>query len=57
MKRKQIASMGNALIWAAAILASSIVLRWGENTNMIVVILAGAAGASIMIVSRALKTD
>jgi len=57
MKKKQIASLGNALIWAAAILASSIVLRWGENPNMIVVILGGAAGASILTVSNALKSE
>jgi hypothetical protein len=55
MKNIHAVSLGNALIWAAAILATAIVLRWSGNENMVIVILGGAAGASIMIVSKALR--
>jgi hypothetical protein len=48
-------SLGNALIWAAAILATAIILRWSGNEGMVIVILGGAAGASITIVSNALR--
>lgn len=48
-------SLGNALIWAAAILAVAIILRWSGNEGMVIVVLGGAAGASITIVSNALR--
>lgn len=55
MRKVHPASLGNALIWAAAILAAAIIQRWGENASMLIVVLGGAAGASILIVSRALR--
>lgn len=55
MKRIHPASLGNALIWAAAILAAAIILRWSGTDTMVLVILGGAAGASIMIVDNALR--
>ena len=55
MKKVNPVSLGNALIWAAAILATAIILRWSGNETMVVVILGGAAGASITIVSNALR--
>ena len=57
MKNIHYASIGNALIWAAAILATSIMLRWSEQPGLLIVILGGAAGASIMLVDRALRKD
>jgi lipid-A-disaccharide synthase-like uncharacterized protein len=48
-------SLGNALIWAAAILGTVIVLHWFDNESMVLAILGGAAGASITIVSNALR--
>lgn len=55
MKDINAVSLGNALIWAAAILATVIVIHWSGNEGMVVVILGGAAGASITIVSKALR--
>lgn len=55
MKKIHPASLGNALIWAAVILASAVLLRGTEQAGMVVVILGGAAGVSISIVSSALK--
>jgi hypothetical protein len=45
------------MIWGAAIIASAILLRGEGHVNMIVVILAGVAGAGIIIVSNALIQD
>jgi hypothetical protein len=55
MKNINPVSLGNALIWAAAILAVAIVLHWSENEGMAVVILGGAAGASILLINGALR--
>jgi hypothetical protein len=55
MKNVHPVSLGNALIWAAAILAVAIVLHWSENEGMVVVIMGGAAGASILLVSNAFR--
>ena len=55
MKNINPVSLGNALIWAATILAVAIVLHWSENEGMVVVILGGAAGASILLISDALR--
>lgn len=49
------ASLGNALIWAVAILGTVIVLHWFDNESMVLAVLGGAAGASITIVSNALR--
>ena len=54
MRKVNPVSLGNALIWAAAILAVAIILRWSDTEGMAVVILGGAAGASITLVSNAL---
>lgn len=48
-------SLGNALIWAVAILGTVIVLHWFDNESMVLAVLGGAAGASITIVSNALR--
>lgn len=55
MKKLHPASLGNALIWAAAILATAIILHWSGTETMVIVVLGGAAGASITIVSNALR--
>jgi hypothetical protein len=55
MKNIHPASLGNALIWAAAILATVVIFHWSGNESMVVAFLGGAAGASIMIVSKALR--
>ncbi|MEA3376160.1 MAG: hypothetical protein U9R72_08205 [Chloroflexota bacterium] len=57
MKKIHPASLGNALIWAAAIIATAVILRGTEHAGMLVVILAGAAGASSMIVANALRGE
>lgn len=54
MKKQHSASIGNAVIWAAVIIASAVLLRGTEQAGMMVVILGGAAGVSISIVSSAL---
>lgn len=55
MKKNHYVSIGNAFIWAAAIIASAIILRGAEYSGMVVVILGGAAGASIILVGNALR--
>ncbi len=55
MKRVHGASMANALIWAAAIIGAAIMLRGTPQAGQVVVILGGAAGASVMIVGDALR--
>ncbi|MFO7741797.1 MAG: hypothetical protein R6X31_05720 [Anaerolineae bacterium] len=57
MKKIHPASLGNALIWAAAIIATAVILRGTEHAGMLVVILGGAAGASSMIVANALRGE
>jgi lipid-A-disaccharide synthase-like uncharacterized protein len=55
MQKVHPASLGNALIWAAAILGTVVVMHWSENQGAVVAVLGGAAGASITIVSNALR--
>lgn len=55
MKKLNNVSVGNALIWAAAILASAVILRGTPYAAPMVVILGGAAGASVIIVENALR--
>lgn len=43
------------MVWAAAILAVAIINHWSGSDGMIVVVLGGATGASITIVSNALR--
>jgi hypothetical protein len=57
MEKIHPASLGNALIWAAAIVAVAVILRGTEHAGIVVVILGGAAGASIMIVANALRGE
>ena len=57
MKNTHPASLGNALIWAAAILAAAIILHWSGTNSIVLLVLGGAAGASITIVSNALRKD
>lgn len=57
MRRLNTVSLGNALIWAAAIIAVAVLLRGTEHAGMVVVILGGAAGASILLVSGALRRE
>jgi hypothetical protein len=55
VKKMNRVSLGNALIWAAAILGTAIVIHWSENEAAVLCILGGAAGASIMLVSDAVR--
>lgn len=55
MKKLNPLSLGNALIWVAAILGTAIVMHWSENEGAVLVILGGAAGASIMLVNDAVR--
>jgi hypothetical protein len=55
VKRVHGASMANALIWAAAIIGAAIMLRGTPQAGQVVVILGGAAGASVVIVGDALR--
>jgi hypothetical protein len=45
------------LIWGAAIIAAAVVLRGTEHAGIVLIILAGAAGASVVIVGNALRRD
>jgi hypothetical protein len=55
MKKNRIVSFWNAIIWGVAILAVAIILHWSESVTMVVAVLGGAAGASIILVSNALR--
>lgn len=55
MRNVHSASIGNAVIWGAVIIASAVLLKGTEHAGMMVVILGGAAGISIIIVSIALS--
>jgi hypothetical protein len=55
MKELQRASIADALIWAAAILAAAIILRGTPQAGQVVVVLGGAAGASITLLESALR--
>jgi hypothetical protein len=55
MSKIHSASIGNAVIWGAVIIAAAVLLRGTDQAGMMVVILGGAAGVSISIVSNALK--
>ncbi|MEA3408497.1 MAG: hypothetical protein U9R48_10550 [Chloroflexota bacterium] len=55
MRNLRYISMGNALIWAAAIIAVAVILRGTKDAGTIVVILGGAAGASVILVSSAMR--
>ena len=55
MKKNHYVSIGNAFIWAAAIIATAILVHGAEHSGVVVVILGGAAGASIILVSNALR--
>lgn len=57
MRRIHPVSLGNALIWAAVIIAVAVLLRGTEHAGMVVVILGGAAGASVLLVSGALRQE
>ena len=57
MRRMHPVSLGNALIWAAAIIAVAVLVRGTDHAGMVVVILGGAGGASILLVSGALRKD
>jgi len=56
MKKIRSAALGNALIWAAVLLAAAIILQGTDKAGIMVVILAGAAGASIVLVGNALRS-
>jgi hypothetical protein len=55
VKKNHYVSIGNAFIWAAAILATALMSRGSEHSGMIVIVLSGAAGASIIFVTSALR--
>jgi len=57
VKKNRYVSIGNALIWAAAILAAAIVLRGTEHAGLIVTILGGAAGGSIILVDKVVRNS
>jgi hypothetical protein len=55
MRRINLVSLGNALIWAAAVIAVAVLLGGIEHAGTVVVILGGAAGASVLLVSGVLR--
>jgi hypothetical protein len=55
MKKVHGASVANSLIWAAAIIGAAIMLRDTPQGGQVVVILGGAAGASVIVVGNALR--
>jgi hypothetical protein len=55
MKKLNGVSLGNALIWAAAILASAVILRGTPYVTPMIAILGGAAGVSVIMVENALR--
>ena len=55
MKALQRASLWDALIWGAAILAAAVILRGTPQAGQVVVVLGGAAGASITLLESALR--
>jgi hypothetical protein len=57
MKKINAVSIYNALIWGIAILAVAIINHWSENEAMVLAVLGGAAGASIVLVSNALRQE
>lgn len=48
------AALGNALIWAAALLATAVLLRGSEQAGVVIVVLGGAAAGSVLLVGREL---
>jgi hypothetical protein len=57
MKNVNKISLGNAFIWTAAILAVAILNHWSGSEVIVLAVLGGAAGASITIVSNALRKE
>jgi hypothetical protein len=57
MKKIHPVALGNALIWTAAILAAAALLRGADQATLVLAILGGAAGGSIITVSNALRKD
>ena len=57
MKHVNKVSLGNGLIWAVAILAVAVLNHWTGSEALILAVLGGAAGASITIVSNALRKE
>jgi hypothetical protein len=55
VKKLHGASIANSLIWGAAIIGAAIMLRGTPQAGQVVVILGGAAGASVVIVGDALR--
>lgn len=55
VKKFDNASIANAVIWAAAILASAVILRGTQYAIPMIVILGGAAGVSVLLVEGALR--
>ncbi len=55
MTRAAGVSIGNAVIWAAVILASAMVLRGTDGFAKLLPILGGGAGGSIVVVAGGLR--
>lgn len=55
MKELRIVSIANALVWAAAIIGTAIILRGTPQAGVVVIILGGAAGGSIIALEDALR--
>jgi hypothetical protein len=55
MRKEHRVSIANAFIWAATIIATAVILRGTDQAGMVTVILGGAAGASILLVSDELR--
>jgi hypothetical protein len=55
MRKEHRVSIANAFIWAAVIIATAVILRGTDQAAMVTVILGGAAGASILLVSDVLR--
>jgi hypothetical protein len=55
MKALRNVSIANAVLWAAAIIATAFMLRGSSQGGLVVVVLGGAAGGSIITLDDALK--
>jgi len=56
MKRSGCGSIGVAMIWAAVIFASAIILKGTEYFSQMFVILAGGAAGSLIVLGRSATT-
>jgi hypothetical protein len=55
MRTSIVVAVANAIIWAAVILATSLVLRGTPQATQILIIIGGGAAASVIIVGAKLR--